>query len=77
MKITHIEENSLHKFLPPAWGLTAILKQIKVLLTDTNEYSKLVHSRIWPKMDTLFSSVFLRRVRATSMTQRRVGNAKF
>ena len=43
-------------------------------LTDTSEDSKLVHSRKRPKVDTLFSSLFFRRVRATSMTQRRVEN---
>ena len=41
-------------------------------LTDTGEDSKLVHRRKRPKVDTLFSSLFFRRVRATSMTQRRV-----
>ena len=41
-------------------------------LTDTGEDSKLVHRRIWSKVCRLFSSSFFRRVRATSMTQRRV-----
>ena len=40
-------------------------------LTDTGEDSELVHRRKRPKVDTLFFS-FFRRVRATSMTQRRV-----
>ena len=39
-------------------------------LTDTGEDSKLVHRRKRPNVDTLFSSLFFRRVRATSMTQR-------
>ena len=37
-------------------------------LTDTGEDSKLVHRRKRPKVDTLFSSLFFRRVRAMSMT---------
>ena len=46
------------------------------MLTETGEDSKLVHRRKRPKVDTLFSSLFFRRVRATSMTQRRVGNTR-
>ena len=45
-------------------------------LTDTGEDSKLVHRRKRPKVDPLFSSLFSRRVRATSMTQRRVENTR-
>ena len=45
-----------------------------MISTDTGEDSKLVHRRKRPKVDTLFSSLFFRRVRATSMTQRRVEN---
>ena len=45
------------------------------MLTDTGEDSKLVHRRKRPKVDTLFSSLF-RRVRATSMTQRRLENTR-
>ena len=41
-------------------------------LTDTGEDSKLVHRRKRPKVDALFSSLFFQRVRAMSMTQRRV-----
>ena len=40
-------------------------------LTDTGGDSKLVHRRKGPKVDGLF-----RRVRATSMTQRRVENTR-
>ena len=43
-------------------------------LTDTGEDQKLVHRRKLSKMDTSISSSFFRRVRATSMTQRRVEN---
>ena len=50
------------------------VKEIPVL-TDTDEDSKLVHRRKRPKVDTLFSS-FFRRVRARSMTQRRVENTR-
>ena len=42
----------------------------------TGEDSKLVHRRKRPKVDTLFSTLFFRRVRATSMTQRRVENTR-
>ena len=49
-------------------------KLLKSSLTDTGEDSKLVHRRKRPKVDTLLSSLFFRRVRATSMTQRRVEN---
>ena len=45
------------------------------LSTDTGEDSKLVHRRKRTKVDTLFL-FFFRRVRATSMTQRRVGNTR-
>ena len=45
-------------------------------LTDTREDSKLVQRRKRPEVDTLFSSLFFRRVRATSMTQRRVENTR-
>ena len=45
-------------------------------LTDTGEDSKLVHRLKRPKVDTLFSSLFFRRVRATSMTQNRVENTR-
>ena len=44
-------------------------------LNDTGEDSKLVHRRKGPKVDaTIF--LFFRRVRATSMTQRRVENTR-
>ena len=46
------------------------------MLTDTGEDSKLVHLRKRPKVDMLFSSLFFRSVRATSMTQRRVENTR-
>ena len=52
-----------------------IVENSKCRLTDTGEDSKLVYRRKSPKVDTLFSSSF-RRVRATSMTQRRVGNTR-
>ena len=45
-------------------------------LTDTGGDSELVHSRKRPKVDRLFSSLVFRRVRATSMTQRRVENTR-
>ena len=45
-------------------------------LTDTGEDSKLAHRRKCPKVDALFFSLFFRRVRATSMTQRRVENTR-
>ena len=45
-------------------------------LTDTGGDTKLVHRRKRPKVDTLFSSLFYRRFRATSMTQRRVENTR-
>ena len=45
-------------------------------LTNTGEDSRLVHRRNGPKVDALFSSLFFRRVRATSMTQRRVENTR-
>ena len=45
-------------------------------LTDKGEVSKLVYRRKRPKVDTLFSSLFFRRVPATSMTQRRVENTR-
>ena len=44
-------------------------------LTNSGEDSKLFHRQKRPKVDTLFSS-FFRRVRATSMTQRRVENTR-
>ena len=44
----------------------------KKALTDTGEDSLFFNRRKRPKVDTLFSSFFFRRVRATSMTQRRV-----
>ena len=34
------------------------MSQRRILLTDTGEDSKLVHRRIWPKVDTLFPSLF-------------------
>ena len=52
------------------------LQKLKKTLTDTGEDSKLVHRRKRPKVDTLFYSLFFRRVRATSMTQRRVENTR-
>ena len=53
----------------------ADLKRDELLnLTDTGEDSKLVHRRKRPKVDKLFSSLFFRRFRATSMTQCRVEN---
>ena len=55
----------IHEFIPTAWELT-----------DTGDDSKLVHRRKRPKVDTLFSSLFFWRVRATSMTQRRVENTR-
>ena len=48
----------------------------RTVLTDTGEDSKLVHRRKRPKVDTTFSSLFFRRVRATSMPQRRVENTR-
>ena len=45
-----------------------------ISLTDKGKDSKLVHRRKRPKVDTLFSSLFFRRVLATSMTQHRVEN---
>ena len=48
----------------------------KSFLTVTGEDSKLVYRRKRPKVDTLFYSLFFRRVRATSMTQRRVENTR-
>ena len=47
-----------------------------MFLTDTGDDSKVVHQRERPKVDTLFSSLFFRHVRATSMTQRRVENTR-
>ena len=47
-----------------------------LFLTDIGEDSRLVHRRKRPKVDTLFSTLFFRRVRATSMTQRRVQNTR-
>ena len=46
------------------------------ILTDTGEDLKLVHRQKRPKVDTLFSPLFFRRFRATSMTQRQVENAR-
>ena len=46
------------------------------LLSDTGGDSKLVQRRKRPKVDTLLSSLFFRRVRATSMTRRRVENTR-
>ena len=48
----------------------------KWALTDTGEDSKLVYRRKRPKVDTLFSSLFFRRVQATSVSQRRVENTR-
>ena len=48
------------------------MKNFMKTLTDTGEDSKLVHRRKRPRVDTLFSSLFFRRARATSITQRRV-----
>ena len=47
-------------------------------LTNTGEDSKLVHRRIWPKVDALFSSFFATRPSMTQrrMTQRRVENIR-
>ena len=51
--------------------------QIMNALTDTGEDSKLVHRRKRPKVDaSIFLLLFFRRVRATSMTQRRVENTR-
>ena len=44
-------------------------------LTDKGEDSKLVHRRIWPKVDASIFFFFWR-VRATSMTQRRVDKTR-
>ena len=56
--------------------LSGLKKIDSEILTDTAEDSKLVHRRKRPKVDTLFSFLFFRRVRATSMTQRRVENTR-
>ena len=42
----------------------------KLVLTDTGEDSKLVHRRIWPKVDALFSSLF------SDASERRVENIR-
>ena len=55
---------------------TLICNEKFTILTDTGEDSKLVNRRKRPKVDTLFSSLFFRRVLATSMTQRRVENTR-
>ena len=47
-----------------------------LLLTDTGEDSKLVPRRKRPKVDARILFSFFRRVRATSMTQRRVENTR-
>ena len=52
------------------------LKMLVTNLSDTGEDSKLVRRRNRPKVDTLFSSLFFRPVRATSMTQCRVENTR-
>ena len=57
-------------------GLKRATASIFDVLTDTGEDSKLVHRRKRPKVDTLFSSLFFWRVRATSMTQRRFENTR-
>ena len=58
-------------------ALAAICIQIDPnFLTDTGEDSKLVHRLKRPKVDALFSFIFFRRVRAMSMTQRRVENTR-
>ena len=54
----------------------AMNRNFAKFLTDTGGDSKLVHRRKRPKVDTLFFSLFFRRVRATSMTQRRVENTR-
>ena len=46
------------------------------ILSDTGEDSKLVHRRICTKVDASIFLTFPRRVRATSMTQRRVENTR-
>jgi len=46
------------------------------VLTDTSEDSKLVYRRICTKVDASIFFPFFRRVRATSMTQRRVENTR-
>ena len=46
------------------------------MLTDTSEDAKLVHRRVCPKVDASIFFSFFRRFRATSMTQRRVENAR-
>ena len=46
------------------------------ILTDTGEDSKLVHRRKRPKVDASIFLLFFGRVRATSMTQRRVENTR-
>ena len=56
-------------------ALYLVIRPKLVYLTYTGEDSKLVHRRKRPKVDTLFFSLFFRRVRATSMTQRRVENS--
>ena len=48
---------------------------VESIVTDTGEGSKLFHRRIWPKVDASIF-FFFRRVRATSMTQRRVENTR-
>ena len=47
-----------------------------LILTDRREESKLVHRRKRSKMDASIFFFFFRRVRATSMTQRRVENTR-
>ena len=64
-----------HLFFQQKIDLIKFLLSIWVL-TDTSEDSKLVHRQERPKVDTLFSSLFFRRGRATSMTQRRVENTR-
>ena len=49
---------------------------LKSILTDTSEDSKLVHRRICTKVYASIFLFFFRRVRATSMTQRRVENTR-
>ena len=47
-----------------------------IRLTDTSEDSKLVHRRICTKVYASIFFSFFRRVRATSVTQRRVKNTR-
>ena len=59
-----------------SWGMKILSLNYFFHLTDTNEDSKLVPRRICTKVDASIFFFFFRRVRATSMTQRRVENTR-